>query len=652
MNRQRIQVIQIVPFSTLTISLGILLFLPGLLTNTLAQGRHTVPGTLPPDEQSNHLFLPMVAGAGKTDGEDGNGAVTISGELKQWHKVTLSLAGPQASETGTPNPFLDYRMAVTFSNGELSYMVPGYFAADGNAAESSATAGNVWRAHLSPDLTGEWHYTIHFQQGDEAAVNGGGKALAPYDGLSGSFTVAATDKSGRDLRGKGRLQYVNQHYLRFAGTGEYFLKIGTDSPETLLAYSDFDGTYVQESGGAPLKSYSAHVGDWQAGDPTWQEGKGKGLIGALTYLASEEQNAVSFLTYNAGGDGRNVWPFVAYDARLRYDVSKLDQWNIVFDHADQMGFYLHFKTQETENDNGSWGLDGGELGVERKLYYRELIARFGYHLALNWNLGEENSQTTAQQRTMAQYFADNDSYHHLVVIHTAPGEQTSIYNALLGNVSTLTGASLQNSWNAVHALTLLWLESSSRSAKPWVVANDEQGPADIGVPPDLGYEGYKGASVSQADIRQRTLWGNLMAGGAGVEYYFGYEQPCDDLDCEDFRSRDAMWDYNRHALHFFQNYLPFAEMASCNDLIPNADQNGYCFAKAGELYAIYLPHGGTQQLNLSDTAGVFRVQWYDPRNGGPLIAGAVTSVTGGSQVDLGLPPDNPEQDWVILLQRR
>ena len=59
--------------------------------------------------------------------------------------------------------------------------------------------------------------------------------------------------------------------------------------------------------------------------------------------------------------------------------------------------YLHFKLQETENDDNKAGkngskevpesLDGGDLGIERKLYCRELIARFGNNLALNWNLG-------------------------------------------------------------------------------------------------------------------------------------------------------------------------------------------------------------------------------------------------------------------------
>ena len=41
----------------------------------------------------------------------------VSGTLRQWHEVTLTLEGPTARETDTlPNPFLDYRMVVTFTH--------------------------------------------------------------------------------------------------------------------------------------------------------------------------------------------------------------------------------------------------------------------------------------------------------------------------------------------------------------------------------------------------------------------------------------------------------------------------------------------------------------------------------------------------------
>ena len=93
-------------------------------------------------------------------------------------------------------------------------------------------------------------------------------------------------------------------------------------------------------------------------------------------------------------------------------------------------------------------LDGGKLGPERKLYCRELIARFGHALALNWNIGEENTQSTEEIADMVRYLHDTDPYRHLIVIHTFPNQQDKVYTPLLGNQSELTGASLQNGWNA------------------------------------------------------------------------------------------------------------------------------------------------------------------------------------------------------------
>ncbi|RBP49919.1 DUF5060 domain-containing protein [Arenicella xantha] len=593
------------------------------------------------------------------------GPVRLSGEQRVWHTLTFDVIGPQASETGSPNPFTDYRLDVVFTQGAQEFVVPGFFAADGNASETSATSGAIWRTRFTPNKTGVWSYRYQFTQGNDVAINGGGTPVADLHGVTGRFNVSASNKSGRDFRGKGRLEYVGKRYLRHAGTQEYFVKVGADAPEGLLGYADFDGTLNQNGTDAGIKSFSKHVNDWQAGDPSWQGGLGKGLIGALNYLASEEQNAFSFLTYSVGGDSKTVWPFIAATDRLRYDVSKLAQWERVFSHADQLGLYLHFKLQETENDNGSSGLDGGDMGPERSLYFRELIARFGHHLALNWNLGEENTQTTEQRRAMAEYFYLNDPYHNHIVIHTYPNQQADVYPPLLGSLSRITGASVQTSYSNVHRDTLRWINESrdADANNVWVVANDEQGSANIGVPPDNGYQDspestpYAGTSVSQGDIRHETLWGNLMAGGAGVEYYFGYQQPCNDLNCEDYRSRDAMWDYNRYALQFFKNHLPFADMQSRDDLIDNADNSdndGYCLAKLGEVYAIYLPDDKRVSLDLTNQTGTYEVRWYNPRSGGALMTGSISNINGGASRALGNPPvssTDDEDDWVVLVKR-
>ncbi len=606
----------------------------------------------------------------------GDGSVSITGELKQWHAVTLNLSGPFAKETDTePNPFTDYRFTITFEHesGTHKYSVPGYFAADGNAGESGSQSGNVWRAHLSPDKAGQWNYHISFVQGSNIAISEApGNEVAPFHGTTGSFEVSPTDKKGRDFRSKGRLQYVGKHHLQFIGNGEYFLKAGPDSPETLLGYADFDNTIAMKEK-VPLKNYDPHVGDWKDGDPTWKHDKGKGLIGALNYLAGKGLNSISFLPYNAGGDGDNVWPFINRDDKFHYDCSKLDQWGIVFSHAQQQGLYLHFKLQETENDDNrrrkgqlivdyenpvTESLDGGLTGPERKLYLRELIARYGHHLALNWNLGEENTQSPEEHREMARYISVTDPYHHNIVIHSYPNMQERVYEPLLGYGSVLTGASLQNMWDIVHERTWKWVTASVQSGRPWVVANDEQGSARTGVPPDPGYKGFGGDTSEEGyesynlhGIRKYTLWGNLMAGGAGVEYYFGYRLAENDLVAEDFRSRDQSWNYCRIALEFFKNEdIPYWDMINADQLVGNYARNNevYCLTKQSEIYLVYIPDGGKSTLDLSEVPGEFELSWFNPREGGSLENG--TSIGGGRQVSLVAPSEN--EDWLAVIKRK
>jgi len=587
----------------------------------------------------------------------------IFGELKCWHRVTVAFEGPELSEASVPNPFTDFRLNVIFSHAESgkSYRVPGYFAADGNAGETGATSGFIWRAHFAPDEVGEWTYVAEMRTGENIAISVdplAGEAVGLNGNIEeearGRFYVWESNKGWPDNRGRGRLQYVGKHYLQYAQSGEYFIKQGPDSPENLLAYADFDGDFKTDGNyDKYIKTFAPHVNDWKSGDPSWGDGKGRGLIGAINYLASEGLNVFSFLTMNVTGDDRNVYPYTTYDERLRMDVSRLDQWEVVLEHADSLGFYLHFKTQEEEN---ATLLDGGDVGLERKIYYRELIARFSHHLALNWNLGEENDhQSTEQRQQMAQYFADTDPYGHLIVVHTFPHRKEEVYVPLLGEASSLTGVSLQGAsdfFEDVHGDVHRWVKASGEAGKPWVVGYDEPGNWKEGlVPDDVGFEAGNG---NYKAARHRALWGSLMAGGAGVEWFFGEGNHDGDVSLEDFRSRDKWWDYCRVALRFFRNYLPFERMQAADELIQNVEE-GYCFASTDDVYALYLPSGTAsgKSLDLSAASGAFVVSWFDPRNGGFLAQGSVTQVLGGGEkpVELGNPPSDLEQDWVALVQR-
>ncbi len=607
------------------------------------------------------LFQPLspLHAAGGTAGAVRQTDVTLLGTLKRWHPITIRVEGPGVSETDAVNPFSDYRLDVTFRHEEEVYVVPGYFAADGLSHETSATSGNVWHAHFSPPHTGLWTYEVSFLAGPDIAVADGVGGGTPVEGhlAAGSFIVNETDKEAPDLRGRGILRYVDAPYLRF-DNGEWHLKGGTNSPENLLAYHDIDETYSL-SDESYVKSYDSHLADWQAGDPSWQSGKGKGLIGAINYLASEGVNSAFFVLVNLGlrdiedEGNEDVWPWISPDIHDRYDVSKLAQWDIVFRHMQTKGMLIHLALQEVDND---LLLNDGDLGRERTLYYREMIARFGYHPGVIWNIGEElleGRNTHAQRVSYIDFIDALDPYDHPVMAHSFPGtvNYESIYGPLLGH-PTFSGISFQIHQGAeysgdlkVYNNTKLWYENAASTGRPWVIMMDECCGWRKGIRP-------WGEDYNVDKVRQEALWGNLMGGGAGVEWFFGdYALTHYDYVTEDFRPYEIIWRQTRYALDFFHDYLPFHEMAPQTGL--TTDENHLVFAAPGERYVVYQRRATADAtLDLEGHAGTYSVKWFDPRLGGAPFYGSVRTINGSGQQALGPAPTRTKDDWVALVERR
>jgi Domain of unknown function (DUF5060)/Putative collagen-binding domain of a collagenase len=572
-------------------------------------------------------------------------AATVDGELKQWHDIRLTFDGPDTSETAEPDPFLDYRLNVTFSKDGKTLVIPGYFAADGNAAETSATAGNKWRVDFVPTETGTWTYVASFRTGHEVAVSldpDAGTATV-FDGEAGSIEVGPTDKTGRDNRGRGMLNYVGEHFMRYAGSGEPVLLVGTQSPENFLAYYEFDNT-VDHRGpkGLPypdnLHHYDAHVKDWKPGDPTWQGGKGKAIIGVLNYLAEKGLNVFYSLTMNNYGDSMDINPWIGYDEHTRYDVSKLGQWEIVFSHMDRVGLVLMMITQEEEGEQTL-----GKLGTERKLYYRELVARFAHHHGIIWDMDEEMDRwryfTTQDVKDIANYIRAIDPYDHPIQYVQWKAElidDMKTYGRLLG-FENFDSIAMQHDPESSHSETIKWLDKSAAAGHPWLVNLIEM---NSRVPVDE--EDYWHDTQ-----RKFGMWGNYLAGGSGVAFFFTGAQG--DLSVEDYRTRDHLFDLEHYAHDFVVDYLPFTEMHHADDLTPAS--NDYVLAKPGEVYAVYLPDGGTTTLDLSGASGTFEVKWFDPRNGGELQNGTVTTLEGGGSRPLGDAPAEPSSDWAILVRK-
>jgi hypothetical protein len=297
------------------------------------------------------------------------------------------------------------------------------------------------------------------------------------------------------------------------------------------------------------------------------------------------------------------------------------------------GVALHLQTQETENDGV---LDTGQLGLERKLYYRELVARFAHALALTWDLGEENTNSPQMRLAFADHIHALDPWDHPVTVHPFPGQLDQFFGPLLG--THLEASVIQGAPADAATETRQLVDASILSGRPWAVHHVEQTPPDQGVVPD-------DVDFWHDPIRKLALWGNLIARGAGVEWYFGYAHPHNDLDCEDFRSRDHMWELTAIACDFFRYFVNFQDMEE--SWVPPSGPR--VVWKEGLNYVVYLPDGGTTALDLRDNTEAFRVDWFDPRLGGPLQQGTVTQINGPGFASIGAPPPGGE-DWVALVR--
>ncbi len=576
----------------------------------------------------------------------------VEGAHRVWHPLTVTFRGPEANETDNhPNPFLDYRLQVTLTGPSgQTYNVPGFFDGDGLGGAD----GDVWRIRFTPDEAGRWTFTAAFRTGPAIATEldpNAGKPVA-FNGQADTFDIQPRDPAAPGYLKWGRLEYVGKYYLKFKD-GPYWIRGGTDSPENLLAYAGFDDT-------KPSHPFADHKADWRPGDPDWNDGRGRAIIGTLNYLAKKHVNSIYFLTMNVGGDGNDVWPWshIAHPTggpkndNLHFDISKLRQWNTMFEHAQRGGIFLHFVLNEAEEANKR-ELDNGELGTERKLYYRELIARFGHHLALQWNLCEEYNIVfdlgPERVRAFADYVQAVDPYDHPITVHSA-GDPLKALQFTFGD-KRFSMTSVQLGQKRIDTLTEQIRQATDKAGRPLPVSMDE---FTIDKGQNQGWEPVDDARR----WRMEKLWPTYLSGG-NIEFILGGLLSADSFKTPE---RDKLWDYVWYARRFLQD-LPFWEMDPADALLSGAasidvtqnrgrikyQMGAQVFAKLGSVYAIYLPTASqTGEIDLSHAKQSLTLRWYNPRTG--QFEGKPTTVPPKRDVPLGPPPSDTQLDWAVLIR--
>ncbi len=495
------------------------------------------------------------------------------GSFPKWSKVELVLHGPESAGLGTSNPFRT-KVDVTFSGpGERAYTVPAFYDGDGKGGMD----GNVWKARFSPDATGIWNFESNIK-------------LSALNGYRGTFRVTQPAKDTPKLFQRGRLEYVGEHYLKFRDGG-YWFKAGADDPENFL--------------GAAF------------GKDDWANKKSE-----VTYLARKGINSMYVMTHTLEGDGRDVWPWYgATDSEAkahsdRFDVAKLAKWEDAFLHMQNEGIVIHLVLE----DDSAW------TGYDHALYYREMVARFGYLPALYFNMCEEYNEryTLAEALANAATLRALDPYHHPIGIHNVNSPTAAYLNNPSIEMTSIQGYKDGDAVAAFDA-AVNWRRQSEAAGKKLVVSFDE-------------YMNYPAENTPEARaIARRTAWGAALGGGIVEAYTSPFESFA---DYEDF------WDDLRHLREFIEG-LPFPQMTP--DPAFRGASRGVCFSLPGYVYAVYLPDGGSSTLDLSGVEGKFSVRWYNPREG-IFKEGKVSEVSGGEVVSLGVAPFR--EDAACLVKKK
>ena len=144
-----------------------------------------------------------------------------------------------------------------------------------------------------------------------------------------------------------------------------------------------------------------------------------------------------------------------------------------------------------------------------------------------------------------------------------------------------------------------------------------------------------------------------MAGGAGVNYYFGYKLKQNDLLCEDFRSRDKSWDYCGVAIEFLREQnLPLNRMENMNSLVGNPEnQYGpWCLAAKNEIYLIYSPEGSMVKLDVPWKKADCEVAIFNPKTGAGANPEQVVCKDSENGLEISQTESKSSQDWVSIVR--
>ncbi len=421
----------------------------------------------------------------------------------------------------------------------------------------------TWKVRFSPDEPGKWMYKVAFTDAPDEVIEGAFRCI--LSDLPGQINQDAFNPFWMGYRGGRRGLFRSMH------VGDRFFATNWDDP-----HDDSDG--------------EARIAFLD-----WFQGQGYNMLSVASHYLNRHQQGRGL-----GWDTPKLWPLNAEEYRTMETI--LDTLNrrkiVVFPFA---GFF---------GAKGTWPKDH----EDQKLYIKYTLARTGFYwnTILNvagpepfWRQGKDQYQGAMKWsdiNRLGRLIKSLDVHNHLLTVHNE--KPATVNGDPFIDEEWYTMGTLQGPTTLDRSKLYSGLAMNHHSRKP-LYAQETLWFGNKNHPTyaidDLRKHAYtilfSGSLLNFADMD-----GNSSSGFSGT---LDFEQ----LHLEAHNVVHQVWD--------FMESIPFYRLRKRQDLIR---QDGYCLAKEGERYYIYLDQAGETELFL-DYDYEFRSEWINASNITEIIPG-------------------------------
>jgi hypothetical protein len=508
-------------------------------------------------------------------------------EAYDFVEVSANVFWPRAR-----NPFTDAELSGWFesADGRGRWPVLGFCDSDD---------GSVFRIRFMPPAPGDYRYFVEYRHGATTTTS------------TGTFKASEGHR-----RGPVRIDSKNPWHFVWEGTGEHYFFNGTTA-YWLIGWSDEN---VIRNSLERLHSYKINR------LRVTLAGRSERFFGEPVMVGD---NWTLYLTPWSATLPQDVY-HPGFDFS-RFEVSHWQKFERALRFARDRDMIISVVLDM--NDSQTHPAAGSE---DERRFIRYAVARLAAFSNITWDLGDDLDLYRDERWTheTGSFIQGLDPYHHLATSHPVDNRHQDRASDWFGFTSFQEWSRKQ------HAFMLSQRELQKWSGRIIPQTNEE-----------YGYEDHypmfsEGLGSDSADTLRRTAWDIAMAGGyqtTGETARRGTNIWPDTgggwLNGRGDGTMTMLQGYE-HMVDFFTSF----EWWTTEPHDEFVNSGNYCLAKPGQIYALYLPHGGSARVKLQ--GGPFAAEWFDPSTGQHTMLPVAQGPLWTS------PPAPTSADWALLLQKK